>query len=70
MRGNKHTFLRGNIDINGSTIKVYMVKQLEDFIDIFGEDVSTSFTYPATKKLFKVREYSKQLNDKKGEFFH
>ena len=36
---------------------------------MFGEDVSTLVTYPATKKLFEVKENSKQLSEKKGELF-
>ena len=37
---------------------------------MFGEDVSTSVTSPATRKLLEVREDSKQLSKKKGELFH
>ena len=65
-RGKKHTFLEINIEINDSTIQVNTVGQLEDCIEMFGKDVSTSVTYPETKKIFKVREDAEQLNEKKG----
>ena len=70
VRGDKHTFLVMNIEINDNTIQVNMVKQLEDCIEIFGEGVSPFITSPATKTFFKVREDAKQLSEKKGEFFH
>ena len=41
---NKNTFLGINIEIKYSTIKVDMFEQLEDCIEMFGEDVSTSVT--------------------------
>ena len=47
-----------------------MVEQLEECIEMFGEDVSALVKYLATKKLFKVSEYSKQRSDNKGELFH
>ena len=31
---------------------------------------STSVSYPATKKVFEVREYSRQLSENKGELFN
>ena len=34
-------------------------------MEIFGQDISTSVISPATKKLFEVREDSKQLSEKK-----
>ena len=37
---------------------------------MFGEDVSTSVTSPATNKLFEVRDDFEQLSDKNGELFH
>ena len=37
---------------------------------MYSEDVSMLVKYPAAKKLFEVREYSEQLSEKKGEFFH
>ena len=55
MRGNKHTFFGIDIEIKYNTIKVDTVKHLEDFISMFVEDVSTSVSYPVTKKLFEVR---------------
>ena len=33
---------------------------------MFGEDVGMLVTSPETNKFFEVREYSKQLSDKKG----
>ena len=65
MRGNRHNFLGFNIYIKDSTIQVNMVKKLEECIEMFGEDISTLITYPATKKLFEVREYAEQLSEKK-----
>ena len=70
MRGNNHTFLVINIEIKDNTIQVYMVKQLEECIESFGEDVSTLVTSPATKNLFEVREDVKQLSENKVELFH
>ena len=69
VRCNKHSFLGMNIEIKDSMIQVGMVKQLEERIEIFGEDVSTSVTSPATNKLFEVREYSEQLSKKKVKMF-
>ena len=46
-----------------------MVEKLEECIEMFGKDVSKSVTYPATKKLFEVREDSEKLSDKKGGLF-
>ena len=43
------------IETKYNKIQVDMFKQLEDFIEMFGEDVIASVTYPATKKLFEVR---------------
>ena len=65
MRGNKHTFLGMNIEIKYNTIQIDKVEQLEECIEFFGEDVTTSITSPATKKLFGVREDSKQLCENK-----
>ena len=65
-RGNTHILLGMNIEINDSDIQVNTVGQLEDCIEMFGKDVSTSVTYPETKKIFKVREDAEQLNEKKG----
>ena len=62
---NKHTFLGINIEIQDSTIQFSIVENLEECIEIFGEDVSTLVTYPATNIFFKVREDAKQLIDKK-----
>ena len=36
---------------------------------MFGEDVSTPVSYPATKKLSEVREYAEQLSENKVEIF-
>ena len=58
--GNKHTLLGMYIEIKDSNIKVYMVKNMEDCIEMFGEEVSTLVTSPATKKFFKVREDSEK----------
>ena len=38
VRGNKHAFLVINIQIKDNTIQVDMVEQLEECIEIFGED--------------------------------
>ena len=59
-----------NIKIKNSTIKVDMVKQMEECRDSFGEDVSTLVTSPATNKFFEVREYAEQLSENKGKLFH
>ena len=53
MIGNNNTFLGMNIVIKDSTIQVDMVKQLEECIEIFGEDVSTLVTSPETKNFLK-----------------
>ena len=37
---------------------------------MFGENISKLVTSHATKKLFKVREDSEELIEKKGELFH
>ena len=41
VRGNKHNLLGMNIEIKYNIIQVYMVKQLEEWITMFGEYVST-----------------------------
>ena len=68
MRGNNHTFLEVNIEIKDCTIKVNVVKQLEEGIEISGEDLSTLVTSPATNMFFEVREDAIQLSDNTGEF--
>ena len=70
VRGNKHNLLGTNIEIKDITIQVYMVEQLKERIESFGEGVSMLFTSPAKNKLFEVREYSEQLSQNKGELFH
>ena len=47
-----HNFLGTNIEKKDRMAQVNMVEKLEDCIEMFGEDVSTLVTYPATKKLF------------------
>ena len=47
----KHNLLGMNIEIKYNMIQVNMVKQLEERIEIFGEDVSMSVPSLATKKL-------------------
>ena len=37
---------------------------------MFGEEVSTLVTYPATKNFFKVMKDAEQLSENKGDFFH
>ena len=59
-----------NIEIKDRTIKVDMVKYLEDCIEMFGEDVIMLVTYPATKQFFEVKEDAEQMSEKKGELFH
>ena len=49
---NKHTFLGMKKYIKGNILQVDMVKQLEECISMFGEDISTSVSSPATNKLF------------------
>ena len=66
VRWKKHTLLGINIEIKDNTIKVDMVEQLEDCIEMFGGDVSTSVTSQTNKILSEVREYAKQLSDNKG----
>ena len=68
MRGNTHTFLGMNIEIKDNMLQIYMVKNLEDIIKMFGEDVSTLCTSTATRNFFEVREDYKQLSENKGEF--
>ena len=58
------------IDIKDNIIQVDMGKQLEGCIAMFGEDVSTSVSYPATKKWFEVMEDAEKLSEKKGEILH
>ena len=54
-----------NIEIKDSSIQVDMIKQLEECIQIFGEDVSTLGTSPATQKLLELMEDAKQLSESK-----
>ena len=70
VRGNNNIFLGVNIEIKDNIIQVDMVKQLEECITIFGEDFSTTFKSPATKKLFEVRKDSEKLLENKGDLFH
>ena len=37
---------------------------------MFGEDVNTSTTSPATNKLFEMREDTEKIIDMNGELFH
>ena len=69
VRGENHTLLAINIEIQDNIILVDILENLEDCITMFGEDVSTSASSPATK-VSEVREYDKQLIEKKGELFH
>ena len=66
VREGKHIFLGVNIEINYNTIQVDMVKNLEEYIEICGKEISTLVISTATKKLFEVREYAEQLIEKKG----
>ena len=50
VRGSKYTLLVMNIEIKDNTIQVGMVKQLEECIYIFSEDVITLVISTATKK--------------------
>ena len=65
----KHNLLGMNIEIKYNMIQVNMVKQLEERIEIFGEDVSMSVPSLATKKLIEGGEYAEQLSENKGELF-
>ena len=51
-------------------MQVDIVKQLEYCKESFSWDFSTLVTSLENNKLFKVREYVKQLSEEKGEFFH
>ena len=53
MGWNKNTFFGMNIEIKYNIIQVDMVKQLEERIKMFGEDVSTSVSSPETKTFLK-----------------
>ena len=55
VRENKHTLLGMSIDIKDNIIKVDMVEHLEECISMFGGYLSTSVSYPATKKFFEIR---------------
>ena len=49
--GIKHTLLGMNIEIKDNMIQVDIVNQLEECIEMFGEDISALFTSPANKIL-------------------
>ena len=65
----KHNLLGMNIEIKYNMIQVNMVKQLEERIEFFCEDVSMSVPSLATKKLIEGSEYAEQLSENKGELF-
>jgi hypothetical protein len=69
-RGKQHTFLGMNITFNeDGSLEIEMRKYLEEAIELFGEDVSTRVSSPATKKLF-VLTPAEGLGDERAEIFH
>ena len=54
--GKNHTFLVMNMEIKDNMTQADIVKQLEECIESFGDDVSASVTSPETKKKFRSEE--------------
>ena len=53
VRDNRHTLLGVNIEIKDKTIQDNLVEQLEECIEMFGEDISTLVTSLATNNFSK-----------------
>jgi hypothetical protein len=71
-RGNKHDLLGMHVEMNRSnkTVEIEMKDQLQEAIDMFGEDVDKTVVTPALKNLFDVNENATQLDDDKSDKFH
>jgi hypothetical protein len=71
-RGNKHDLLGMHMEMNRSnrTVEIEMKDQLQEAIDMFGEDVDKTVVTPALKNLFDVNESAAQLDDDRSDKFH
>jgi hypothetical protein len=71
-RGNEHTLLGMHITMNRKKkqVEIEMQDQLQEAIDLFGEEVDEKATSPATKNLFTVNDKCEQLDEAKSEIFH
>ena len=74
-RGNKHRFLGMNITLHPKQkIEIEMKDQLQEAIDIFGQNegdkVTEGVTSPATRQLREVNPKCEALSEEKKETFH
>jgi hypothetical protein len=71
-RGNKHDLLGMHVEMNrkNKTVEIQMKDQLQEAIDMFGEEVDRTVVTLALKNLFEVNEDAKELDIDKSDIFH
>ena len=70
-RGKKHVFLGIDIEITPQkTIEIDMSAQLQEAIEMFGEEINGIMSSIATHNLFKVTEDAEPLDSRKQEILH
>ena len=52
------------------TVEIQMKDQLQEAIDMFGEDIDSSIVTPALKNLFIVKEDAIELDEARSDIFH
>ena len=69
-RGKKHEYLGMNVVLKDRFFEISMKKQIEEAIEVFGEEISGLVTSPCARHLLETREDAKQLDERKKEIFH
>ena len=70
-RGSKHTYLGMNINLrNDNRFEVDMRDQLEETIQLFGEEIVPIITSPAAKHLMLVPDDDEEISESKQKKFH
>ena len=70
-RGKKHKYLGMMLDYSKKgCVSIDMKKYVEDMIDAFPEEITSTAATPAANHLFFVRDNAKKLNDEQASTFH
>jgi hypothetical protein len=71
-RGNKHDLVGMHIEMNrkNKMVEIEMKDQLQEAIDMFGEEVDKSVVTPALRNLFVINSKAKELNSEDIDTFH
>ena len=70
VRGDKHTYLGMNFEIDDGKVKLLMQDYLHECIEAFGEEVQSNIKTPSTKNLMEVKENEDILDEEKHRRFH